>query len=90
MILSVRGGALWKTDIDSGDEALLARIGRGAWNLSVSPGGDKAAYLQNGDLWLVDLANGEVTQATNVGIPSLSSLPAGRYSRPEREIGPGI
>src|SRR5690606_33315881 len=29
-------------------------------------------------------------QATDVGIASLSSLPIGRYSRPEREIGPGI
>ena len=89
-ILSLRGEGLWSTDADSGDETLVANVGANAWNLTISPARDKAAYLKGGDLWLVDLANGGVKQATDIGIPRLSRLGAGRYARPEREIGPGI
>jgi dipeptidyl-peptidase 4 len=62
----------------------------GASNLSISPIGNQAAYIKNGDLWLADFSSKENRRLTEIGIPSLSSLPRGRYSRPEREIGPGI
>ncbi|MDH3988164.1 MAG: prolyl oligopeptidase family serine peptidase [Gammaproteobacteria bacterium] len=89
-ILSLRGSELWSTTLDNKQHTLLVTVGRGASNLSVSPDGKRAAYLKGGDLWLVDLGSGAASAATDVGISGLSSLPVGRYSRPEREIGPGI
>ena len=62
----------------------------GARNLSISPSGNQAAYIRNGDLWLADFTTKQNLQLTEIGIASLSSLRKGRYSRPEREIGPGI
>ncbi|MCR9081442.1 MAG: prolyl oligopeptidase family serine peptidase [Cyclobacteriaceae bacterium] len=62
----------------------------GASNLSISPSGKQAAYIQNGDLWLADLSSKQNRQLTEIGIAPLSSLAKGRYSRAEREIGPGI
>ncbi len=89
-ILTLRGEALWATDVRRGRTSQLAEIGPGASNLTVSPDGSKAAWLKGGDLWLVNVGGGTPVAATDIGIASLSSLPLGRYSRPEREIGPGI
>lgn len=89
-ILSLRDGAVWETSAVNGHDTLITAVGSGSANLTVSPDARKAAYLRNGDLWLVDLRDRTTIQATDVGIASLSSLPIGRYSRPEREIGPGI
>ncbi len=89
-ILSLRGGGLWSTDVESGSDTLVAEIGAGASRLSVSPAGGKVAWLKGGDLWLLDLDDPEPFALTDIGIAGLSSLPAGRYSRREREIGPGI
>ena len=89
-IVSLRGSGLWLTSVEDSDSNELAEIGAGASNLSLSPDGRTASYLLRGDLWLVDLEIKTPRAATSIGLPSLSSLPKGRYSRPEREIGPGI
>lgn len=88
-LLSLRGDALWLTTLE-GEESMLADIGPGASDLGISPDGRTAAYRQDGDLWLFDVEERKTIAATDVGIPRLSSLPIGRYARPEREIGPGI
>jgi dipeptidyl-peptidase-4 len=89
-VISLRGSELWSTSIAGGRDTLLADIGEGAADLSVSPDGSQAAFRREGDLWLFDLDSRQATAATAVGMPRLSSLEIGRYSRPEREIGPGI
>lgn len=89
-LLSIRGEQLWVSNLALGRESLFLPLAAGAHTLTVSPAGDRAAFLNEGDLWLIDLAARSVTRLTELGIPGLSSLPAGRYSRPEREIGPGI
>ena len=89
-IVSLRGDALWQTSLSQGDDLQLMPIEEGARNLSISPSGRQAAYIRNGDLWLADFPSKENHQLTEIGIASLSSLRKGRYSRPEREIGPGI
>lgn len=89
-IISLRGNELWRTSLDSGEDAAFMSIEPGAYALILSPSGNQAAYLKDGDLWLADFESKENRQLTDIGIPSLSSLPKGRYSRPEREIGPGI
>lgn len=89
-IISLRGNELWRTSLDSGEDAPFMSIEPGAYALTLFPSGNQAAYLKDGDLWLADFESNENRQLTDIGIPSLSSLPKGRYSRPEQEIGPGI
>ncbi len=89
-ILSLRGDQLWQTSVSEGVDLQLMPVEAGASNLSISPSGKQAAYIQNGDLWLADLSSKQNHQLTEIGIAPLSSLPKGRYSRAEREIGPGI
>ncbi|MEM1272092.1 MAG: DPP IV N-terminal domain-containing protein, partial [Bacteroidota bacterium] len=89
-IVSLRGNHLWQTSLSQENDVQLMPVEAGARYLSVSPSGTEAAYVKNGDLWLADFASKQNRQLTEIGIPSLSSLPKGRYSRPEREIGPGI
>ncbi|MFK7830242.1 MAG: prolyl oligopeptidase family serine peptidase [Congregibacter sp.] len=93
-LISLRGETLWLTSADTLKSTRLADIGAGASTLSVSPRGDSLAYLKAGDLWIIDLETGKSLAMTELGIDPLSSvgptLPTGRYSRREREIGPGI
>lgn len=89
-ILSLRGDHLWQTSLPQGAERQLMPVEAGASNLAPSPSGTQAAYIQDGDLWLADFPSKKNRQLTEIGIAPLSSLPKGRYSRPEREIGPGI
>jgi dipeptidyl-peptidase-4 len=89
-ILSLRDNHLWQTSLRQGGDQQLMSVESGAHRLSLSPSGKQVAYISKGDLWLADLASKQNRQLTQIGIASLSSLPKGRYSRPEREIGPGI
>ncbi len=89
-IISLRGNDLWQTSLNREEDRQLMLVEAGAGRLSLSPNGNQAAYIKNGDLWLADFASRENRQLTEIGIASLSSLRKGRYSRAEREIGPGI
>ena len=89
-IISLRGNNLWKTSLSEVDDVQFMHVEAGARNLSISPGGDQAAYIRNGDLWLADFGSKQNRQLTQIGIARLSDLRRGRYSRAEREIGPGI
>ena len=89
-VISLRGNNLWETSLSQEEDIQLTTVMTGAGNLSISPSGNKAAYIRNGDLWLVDLVSKQNSQLTEIGMASLSRLGKGRYSRPEREIGPGI
>jgi dipeptidyl-peptidase-4 len=89
-IISLRGNKLWRTRLSQGEDIEWMSVEAGPNNLSISPKGNHLAYISNGDLWLADLISKQNHQLTEIGIASLSNLGKGRYSRPEREIGPGI
>ena len=89
-IISLRGNQLWQTSLSDAEDLQLMPVEKGAGRLSLSPEGNQVAYIRNGDLWLADFAKKENRQLTEIGIASLSNLRKGRYSRAEREIGPGI
>jgi len=89
-IISLRGNNLWQTSLSQEEDLKLMSVETGAHNLSLSPSGNQAAYIKNGDLWLADFSSKQNRQLTKIGIASLSTVQKGRYSRPEREIGPGI
>ncbi|MEM6570688.1 MAG: prolyl oligopeptidase family serine peptidase [Planctomycetota bacterium] len=85
-LVHFRSGALWSTDLH-GASVVLTPEARGASSLQVSPDGRFVSFLKAGDLWLFEVATGALTQATRVGVPSISKLPLGRYHRPDVEIG---
>ncbi|TXF90447.1 S9 family peptidase [Neolewinella aurantiaca] len=89
-IVSLRGNNLWQTSLSQEEDLPLMPVGAGAHNLSLSPVGGQAAYIIDGDLWLADFHSEENRQLTDIGVASISGVPQGRYSRPDREIGPGI
>ncbi len=88
-LVYTRSGSLWRAALD-GKSVLLSSLPGGASSLRVSPNGRHVSFLSGGDLWLFDVPTGNLTQATSVGVPSISTVPAGRYSRPDVEIGPYI
>jgi dipeptidyl-peptidase-4 len=88
--LSLRGNDLWQTSLSQGEDRQFMSLETGARNLSIAPGGMQVAYIKNGDLWLADFTSKQNRQLTEISIAPLSSLQKGRYSRAEREIGPGI
>ena len=89
-ILSLHDDGLFRTDPTTGASRRLFSPGRTAHDLAVAPDGRLFTYLRDGDLWAFDPATGRERRLTAVGLPPLSEPPTGRYSRPEREIGPGI
>ncbi|MEO0423616.1 MAG: prolyl oligopeptidase family serine peptidase [Pseudomonadota bacterium] len=89
-LITLRGRTLWSTHLVTGKHTLLAHVAEGASDLAMSPDGTRLTWLQAGDLWQYDDATQTVDALTALGLPPLSSLAAGRYSRREREIGPGI
>ena len=89
-LLTLRGDRLWQTNPATGEEEALYTVGGGANDLKVSPDGRYASYLKAGDLWLFDLRERKARALTDLGLPPLSVPPTARYSRAEREIGPGI
>ena len=89
-LLTLQGEQLWQRDADSGASQMLHRVGAEAHHLALSPDGRQVSFLRDGDLWVFDLQSGSERALTTLGLPPLSEPPTGRYSRPEREIGPGI
>ncbi|TWO34059.1 S9 family peptidase [Seonamhaeicola sediminis] len=89
-LISLRGNSLWQTTLNQVEDLELMTVETDAHNLSISPSDSHLAYISNGDLWLVDFTTKQNRKLTKIGIASLSNLGKGRYSRPEREIGPGI
>lgn len=88
-LVTLRGNDLWRTDL-AGSASLLAAGDAGRSDLAVAPDGRHVSFLQDGDLWLVDATTGAARRATQVGVPSISELPLGRYFQPEVEIGPPV
>jgi dipeptidyl-peptidase-4 len=89
-IISLRGKQLWQTFLSQKQDIQLMPVEADAHHLSLSPSGKQATYISKGDLWIANFQTKKNRQLTKIGIASLSSLRKGRYSRPEREIGPGI
>jgi dipeptidyl-peptidase-4 len=89
-IVHLQGDDLLRTDPTTDVTRRLFSPGRTAHDLAVAPDGRLLTYLRDGDLWAFDPATERERRLTAVGLPALSEPPTGRYSRPEREIGPGI
>ena len=86
-LIYVRLGDVWHISLDNREGKRLTNTGGNKSNLAVSPDGRYASYLQDGDLWILNLKSGTLAQRTRVGVPSISKVPIGRYNRPDVEIG---
>ncbi len=89
-LVYLRSGELWRVPLSGGEGERLTETGGGKSDLAVSPDGRYASFLHGGDLWLLELGAGTLTRATDVGVPSIASVPLGRYNRPDVEIGPYV
>ena len=89
-LIYLRSGDIWRVSFANGDGERLTETGGDKSNLAVSPDGRYASFLQDGDLWLFHLGTSSLTRGTEVGVPSISSVPLGRYNRPDVEIGPYV
>ncbi len=90
-LVFLSGGDLWRVPLGGTRKAAaVAKVGGEPWNLAVSPNGAHASFLKDGDLWLANLASGEVVQATRVGVPFVGTVQLGTYGRPDVEIGPYV
>ncbi|MEM6674370.1 MAG: hypothetical protein AAF726_16105, partial [Planctomycetota bacterium] len=72
-VVYLRSGSLWRSTI-AGESTRLTSAAGSASSLAISPDGRFASFLRDGDLWLFEIATGTLTQATDVGEPSISSL----------------
>ena len=89
-LIYLRSGDIWRVSFANGDGERLTETGGDKSDLAVSPDGQYASFLQDGDLWLFHLGTSTLTRETEVGVPSISSVPLGRYNRPDVEIGPYV
>ena len=87
-ILYLEAGELRRVSASGGKSEVLAPTSGDRGDLSVSPDGRTAAWVQEGDLWLLPLGGGAPVQATHVAV-----RPAGKgggvYDRPDVELGRG-
>lgn len=88
-LVYLRGRDLWRIGV--GEPAQLLSRGTSTRSyLDVAPDGRAVTYLAEGELCLFDLQADETRVLTDVGEPSISEVPLGRYSRPDAEIGPPV
>lgn len=75
----------------NGSVDTIAVVGRDAREFTPSPSGALAAYVRNGDVWVVPLdgSSGTPRRLTTVSVPSIAAVPLGTYARLDREIGSG-
>jgi dipeptidyl-peptidase-4 len=92
-LFALRGESLVRLDVASGAVETVAAVGRDAHDLALAPAGRLAAYLRDGDVWVVSVDGAAGTamprKLTSVGVPSIATVPLGTYARLDREVGPG-
>ncbi|MCE2899645.1 MAG: prolyl oligopeptidase family serine peptidase [Gemmatimonas sp.] len=93
VLYALRGEAFVRVNAVSGALDTIAAVGRDAHDIALSPTGTHAAFLREGDVWLVALdgaaRNATPRPLTRVAVPSIAAVPLGTYARLDREIGPG-
>ncbi len=85
-LLYLEGGELRRIPATGGTPELLAPAAGERSSLSVSPDGRTAAWLEDGDLWLLTLAGGKPIRATQVAVKPIGKG-GGVYHRPDVELG---
>lgn len=87
-LVYLQGGEVRRIQAGGGKPEVLAPASAGRSSLSVSPDGRTAAWVEQGDLWLLALAGGAPVRATAVAVKPLGGG-GGVYDRPDVELGHG-
>lgn len=88
-VYMLRGAHLLRVLTATGSIDTMATVTEDAHELALSSSGDRAAYLKDGDIWMVTLGNVPAVprKLTDVGVPGIASVALGTYARLDREIG---
>ncbi len=68
------------------EEGKSSVMGPGGSALAISPDGRYLSMLRAGDLWLVDLIDGEYRQATELGVTGIGTVAIGAFVRPDAYV----
>jgi dipeptidyl-peptidase-4 len=79
-------GSVFRIGADGGGLTRLTDDAGGAGELRFSPDGRHLSFIREGDLWLRREDTGDVVRATRVGVPTIGTVPGGRYFRPDVEL----
>ena len=85
-LLYLEAGEVRRVPAGGGKPEVLAAAGGDRSALSVSPDGRTAAWVEDGDVWLLPLSGGKPVRATEVAVKP-SGKGGGVYDRPDVEIG---
>ncbi|HUM11201.1 MAG TPA: prolyl oligopeptidase family serine peptidase [Myxococcaceae bacterium] len=85
-LLYLEAGELRRIAANGGQPEVLAPAGGERSNLSVSPDGRTAAWVEDGDLWLLPVAGGKPVRATEFAVKPIGKV-GGVYDRPDVELG---
>lgn len=93
-LVYVYRGRLFRQPVDSNGAAMPVAVSEaGVSDVSLSPDGDRLAFLRDGDLWTLPSTAGSDDRArrlTALGIPGIGRVPLGTYNRADREVGTGV
>ena len=92
-LFALRGEQVVRVSVGDGRVEPVATVGRDAHEFTLSPNGTAAAYVRDGDVWMLSVA-GEAAapmpkRLTSVSVPSIATVPLGTYARLDREVGSG-
>ena len=79
-------GDLYRVPRNGGELTQLTHTARGASQLTVSPDGRWLAFIQAGDLWLLETATTTLVRATRVGVPPIGTTPGGTFFAHDVEV----
>ena len=85
-LLYLEAGELRRLAAGGGKPEVLAPAGGDRSSLSVSPDGRTAAWIEDGDLWLLSLPGGKPVRATSVAVKSIGKG-TGVYQQPDVALG---
>ncbi len=85
-LVYLEAGEVRRVGSSGGTPEVLAHAAGERSELSVSPDGRNAAWIQDGDLWVLPLAGGGPVQATHVAVKGIGKG-GGVYGRPDVELG---
>jgi dipeptidyl-peptidase 4 len=85
-LLFLQRGEVRRVAAAGGKPEVLAPAAGARSSLTVSPDGRTAAWIEQGDLWLLPLAGGPPVQATHLAVKALGQG-GGIYDHPDVELG---
>jgi dipeptidyl-peptidase-4 len=85
-VVFAHGGGLYRVGADGAGLNVLAPPKGGRAALAFSSDGTRLTYLQDGDLWSMNVQTRERIQLTRLARPPIGTIPGGAFARPDVEV----